>query len=116
MGESLETVQHTVRHGDCITGLKQLPQETVDLVFADPPFNIGYEYDVYNDRQTRAYYLAWTERWLREPATTLPRWCCGTWSNYAWRPERASPNPGNSACALFSTAASIWRRPKRWRT
>ena len=25
-----------------------------DCVFADPPFNIGYEYDVYDDRQSRA--------------------------------------------------------------
>jgi DNA modification methylase len=36
----------------------------VDLAFADPPFNIGYEYDVYDDRQSREAYLSWTEKWL----------------------------------------------------
>lgn len=50
--------------GDCLTLLAELPAGCVDLAFADPPFNIGYEYDVYNDRRARAEYLAWTERWL----------------------------------------------------
>jgi site-specific DNA-methyltransferase (adenine-specific) len=50
--------------GDCLRHLDQLPQGCVDLAFADPPFNIGYEYDVYNDRQSREEYLGWTEQWL----------------------------------------------------
>jgi site-specific DNA-methyltransferase (adenine-specific) len=50
--------------GDCLRHLAELPPASVDLAFADPPFNIGYEYDVYNDRQGRQDYLAWSERWL----------------------------------------------------
>src|SRR5689334_2318622 len=50
--------------GDCLRHLAALPEGSVNLAFADPPFNIGYEYDVYNDRQTREQYLTWTERWL----------------------------------------------------
>jgi site-specific DNA-methyltransferase (adenine-specific) len=50
--------------GDCLEHLAALPEGVVDLAFADPPFNIGYEYDVYNDRKGRAEYLAWTEKWL----------------------------------------------------
>jgi site-specific DNA-methyltransferase (adenine-specific) len=49
--------------GDCIEGLAGLTAGSVDLVFADPPFNIGYEYDVYHDRRGTAQYLAWTRRW-----------------------------------------------------
>jgi DNA modification methylase len=44
--------------------LPALPAGCADLVFADPPFNIGYQYDVYNDRRTKADYLAWADRWL----------------------------------------------------
>jgi site-specific DNA-methyltransferase (adenine-specific) len=55
---------NTIRTGDCLEVLPQVPAASVDLAFADPPFNIGYDYDVYNDRQGRAEYLAWTERWL----------------------------------------------------
>ncbi len=50
--------------GDCLEHLAGLPEGCVDLAFADPPFNIGYEYDVYRDRRGRDEYLAWTERWL----------------------------------------------------
>jgi site-specific DNA-methyltransferase (adenine-specific) len=50
--------------GDCISMLDKVPAGTVDLAFADPPFNIGYEYDLYHDRQTKPDYLAWTDRWL----------------------------------------------------
>jgi site-specific DNA-methyltransferase (adenine-specific) len=50
--------------GDCLRHLATLPAASVDLAFADPPFNIGYEYDVYDDRQSRDDYLAWTEKWL----------------------------------------------------
>jgi len=50
--------------GDCVANLNRLPAESVDLVFADPPFNIGYEYDVYHDRKSAGEYLKWTEQWL----------------------------------------------------
>jgi DNA modification methylase len=50
--------------GDCLRHLAEMPEATVDLAFADPPFNIGYEYDVYHDGKSRPEYLAWTERWL----------------------------------------------------
>ena len=50
--------------GDCLSHLAKMPAACVDLAFADPPFNIGYDYDVYNDRRRREDYLAWAERWL----------------------------------------------------
>lgn len=57
--------ENRILQGDCLRWLQQLPPQSVDLAFADPPFNIGYEYDVYNDRQSRDDYLAWTEQWLK---------------------------------------------------
>jgi site-specific DNA-methyltransferase (adenine-specific) len=41
-----------------------LPKGCVDLVFADPPFNIGYEYDVYRDDRNRRDYLKWSRAWI----------------------------------------------------
>lgn len=43
----------------------------VDLVFADPPFNIGYDYDVYDDRKVARDYLGWSQKWGREIARVL---------------------------------------------
>ena len=50
--------------GDCITVLPSIPEESVDLIFADPPFNIGYKYDKYRDKQKRESYIAWTKDWM----------------------------------------------------
>src|SRR5918911_1447101 len=52
-----------LHHGDCLALLAGLPPATIDLAFADPPFNIGYEYDGYDDRRESEHYLAWTRRW-----------------------------------------------------
>jgi site-specific DNA-methyltransferase (adenine-specific) len=50
--------------GDCREVLARLPAGSADLVFADPPFNIGYGYDVYRDRRAKAEYLAFADEWL----------------------------------------------------
>jgi site-specific DNA-methyltransferase (adenine-specific) len=50
--------------GDCVEKLAEIDPGSIDLVFADPPFNIGYEYDVYDDRRSSRDYLEWTKRWL----------------------------------------------------
>ncbi|MBX6316058.1 MAG: site-specific DNA-methyltransferase [Isosphaeraceae bacterium] len=57
--------------GDCIEGLRAVPEGAVDLAFADPPFNIGYEYDVYDDRRAAEHYLDWTRRWGAEVVRVL---------------------------------------------
>jgi len=48
---------------DCISGMAGIPEASIDLAFADPPFNIGYKYDVYEDRVAAEDYLAWTKKW-----------------------------------------------------
>ena len=55
-----------VLHADCTRALPSLPIESADLVFADPPFNIGYEYDAYDDTKPTDEYLFWCETWLRQ--------------------------------------------------
>ncbi len=57
--------------GDCLKGLSQCPDNSVDLVFADPPFNIGYKYDAYDDRKEADHYLDWSRLWGKEVARIL---------------------------------------------
>ncbi|MCC6493136.1 MAG: site-specific DNA-methyltransferase, partial [Pirellulales bacterium] len=49
---------------DCIKGLAKVEPSTIDLAFADPPFNIGYEYDVYHDARSDHEYLEWSRQWI----------------------------------------------------
>ncbi len=55
----------SIVRGDCVKLLRALDEPVADLIFADPPFNIGYKYDVYEDRKAYDDYYAWTEQWMR---------------------------------------------------
>lgn len=56
---------------DCIAGMSRIRQGSVDLAFADPPFNIGYTYDTYEDRLAADEYLKWTKKWGAALVRTL---------------------------------------------
>lgn len=54
-----------VHQGDCIELMSKIEPGSIHLAFADPPFNIGYKYDVYDDRQADADYLDWSKKWMQ---------------------------------------------------
>lgn len=54
----------TIYLGNCVDVMKAIPGESVDLVFADPPFNINLKYDVYDDAKTADDYLAFSNEWM----------------------------------------------------
>jgi site-specific DNA-methyltransferase (adenine-specific) len=62
--QSLADALGRIHHHDCIAGMNALPAGSVDLAFADPPFNIGYDYDVYHDAKDYEEYLAWSRKWI----------------------------------------------------
>jgi DNA modification methylase len=50
--------------GDCIEILGKVKEPFADLIFADPPFNIGYKYDKYHDKVEKNNYISWTRDWM----------------------------------------------------
>lgn len=72
---------------DCISFLRTLPDSCIDIVFADPPFNLGKDYGKQvNDQIKSEEYLAWSNQWLSESIRVLktggslfvfnlPKWC-----------------------------------------
>jgi site-specific DNA-methyltransferase (adenine-specific) len=62
----MQTLECSIAHGDCIELMRQMPSGCVDLAFADPPFNIGYDYDEYDDRHNDEDYLDWSRQWMEE--------------------------------------------------
>ena len=62
-------------------GLSELDDATVQLAFADPPFNIGYDYDEYDDRRSSDDYLGWCRKWIDEHPLTA--WQSHEWSKAA---------------------------------
>ncbi len=52
--------------GDCLKILAQLDDNSVDLCFADPPFNLEKKYNSYKDHKSNREYKRWCEKWLVE--------------------------------------------------
>ncbi len=50
--------------GDCIATMNAWRAGSLDLIFADPPYNIGYKYDQYEDTRDDHEYVQWTRDWI----------------------------------------------------
>jgi len=55
--------KHRLIQGDCITEMKKLPKESIDLIVTSPPYNIGKEYEKVKPLEK---YLNWTINWIDE--------------------------------------------------
>ena len=85
--------------GDCIEGMKTLPAASIDLIFADPPYNLQLKKDLFRPNETKVHgvddkwdkfssfreYDKFSEAWLKEcqralkPEGTL--WAIGSYHN-----------------------------------
>lgn len=58
-------------NGDCIEELKRLPDDSVDFVFVDPPYNLKKNYFNYADDLEIDNYFRWCDEWLAELVRVL---------------------------------------------
>lgn len=59
-------------HGDCLEILPSLSDQSVNTIFADPPFNLGKTYGArVNDNRNDVDYLGWCHRWIDECVRVL---------------------------------------------
>lgn len=52
--------------GDCLEVMRGMTDNCVDLVFADPPYNVGLKYATHDDQMSKDDYLAWCSQWFCE--------------------------------------------------
>lgn len=57
--------------GDSLDNLRQLPANSVDFAFIDPPYNLGKNYNNYADDLSIQEYFSWCDEWIAEIARTL---------------------------------------------
>jgi site-specific DNA-methyltransferase (adenine-specific) len=63
----LETEKGKLYQGDCFTLMQHMDSGSVDLIFADPPFNLNKMYPSnIDDNLKNEQYLRWCENWLDE--------------------------------------------------
>jgi len=51
---------------DCLVGIKELPDDSMDIIIADPPYNIGKDFGNESDRRPLGDYIEWVKLWLAE--------------------------------------------------
>ncbi len=52
--------------GNCLNLLKKIPDDSVDVTFADPPFNLKKKYNGYRDNLEFKDYISWCDEWIGE--------------------------------------------------
>ncbi|WP_200808858.1 site-specific DNA-methyltransferase [Brevundimonas sp. SH203] len=68
----LETPLGQLHQADCLDFLLSVEDDSVDLAFADPPFNLGKKYTSgIDDNMADHDYIAWSESWIDEMIRTL---------------------------------------------
>ncbi|TAE21629.1 MAG: hypothetical protein EAZ92_16820 [Candidatus Kapaibacterium sp.] len=61
----MSSATNRIIHGDALEALKTLPNASVDLIFADPPYHIGKNFNGHKDKwATEEDYLDWCYSWL----------------------------------------------------
>ncbi|MGI9298438.1 MAG: DNA-methyltransferase [Gammaproteobacteria bacterium] len=60
-----------VHHTDCLALMRDMRADSVNMIFADPPFNLNKKYCTYKDNLPFERYLAWTAEWLGEAMRIL---------------------------------------------
>ncbi len=62
----IEDYLNSILQGDSLELFKNIPDNSVDMAFADPPFNLKKKYSTYKDSLEFEEYLNWCEKWISE--------------------------------------------------
>ena len=62
----LESIMNTIINGECIEVMKELPENSIDLIVTSCPYNVNINYDVYDDGRSMDDYWDFTTKWLTE--------------------------------------------------
>ena len=57
---------NTIINKDCIEGIKDVPDNCVDIIIADPPYNIGKNFGNNTSKMSIQDYLDWCDKWIVE--------------------------------------------------
>ena len=62
----IEKFTNKITQGDCLDLFKKIPDNSIDMTFADPPFNLKKKYNSYKDSLEFKEYLDWCEKWISD--------------------------------------------------
>ena len=68
---TIDPATSAILPGDCLALLAQIPSNSVDLVFLDPPYNLEKAYASYDDNLGVEDYFSWCDQWLEQSVRVL---------------------------------------------
>lgn len=66
MNDILDKFTNEIHQQECIEGMRQLSDDSVDIIICDPPYNIGKDFGNNSDKQEMQDYLKWCDAWIAE--------------------------------------------------
>ena len=63
--------KNTILHGDALIEMRKIASSSVDVVIADPPYNIGKDFGNNIDNKSTEEYIEWCNAWMHEGLRTL---------------------------------------------
>ena len=61
---NIDEIRNKILTGDALEIMKKIPSNSIDMTFADPPFNLSKSYNVYRDDKESMDYEKWCQKWL----------------------------------------------------
>lgn len=58
--------EHRIYWDDALEALKKIDDNSIDLIFADPPYNIGKDFDGIKEVWDEEHFLDWMYSWIDE--------------------------------------------------
>ena len=59
-------MKNTIIHGDAVELLRELPDQSSELIIADPPYNIGKDFGINQSFEDVTVWREWCQQWLTE--------------------------------------------------
>lgn len=66
MNEKTKLELNKIYNEDCLLGIKNIEDKSIDIIICDPPYNIGKDFGNDSDKQNMDDYLIWCDKWIEE--------------------------------------------------
>ena len=60
----MEEIINKIFNEDVLAGIGKIPNESIDLIIADPPYCLGKDYGNNSDKKSPSEYLEWSKKWI----------------------------------------------------
>src|SRR3990172_4390400 len=67
----VKEMENQIIGGDLFDVMKEIPDNSIDMVFVDPPYNLKKNYSIYDDNLSDEKYVIWCNGWLSECTRVL---------------------------------------------